>query len=284
MMKNGVEPKRSYEKMSKSKYNGVDPTVCIAKHGADCIRAHILYSAPVPDVLEWNEESIVGMERWLNRVWRLLHSSLRNSQAPPPDDKHIIKVMNDVEKQFWRTVQETVVSVTNALSETYSLNTMISDLIKLTNSLEKALSYPKGSIRPNAQRLYVETLVKLIAPTAPAFADECWKAILESKKVNSPLSTIFDTAWPEVDDAIFEIADVKCAVQVDGKTRFVVDIPGTVVDNTDQIAKLVVGTPDGNTWLANRLANSEPQRIVVAPGGRVINFVFKTARKAKVET
>jgi leucyl-tRNA synthetase len=139
-------------------------------------------------------------------------------------------------------------------------------------------------IRRNTQRLFVETLVKLIAPTAPAFADECWKAILESKKVNSPLSTIFDTAWPEVDDAIFDIADVKCAVQVDGKTKFVVDIPGTVVDNTDQIVKLVVGTPDGKTWLANTLATTEPQRIVVAPGGRVINFVFKTARKAKVET
>ena len=284
MMKDGVEPKRSYEKMSKSKYNGVDPAVCIAKHGADCVRAHILFSAPVPDVLEWDEEPIIGMERWLNRVWRLVLASIENSQAGWEDDIRIVNTMNDVEKKFWRTVQLTVVSVTNALSETYSLNTMISDLIKLTNSLENTITYPKGMIRGNSQRLYVETLVKLIAPTAPAFADECWKAILESKRVNSPLTTIFDTAWPEVDDAIFDIADVKCAVQVDGKTKFVVDIPGTVVDNTDQIVKLVVGTPDGKTWLANRLATSEPQRIYVAPGGRVINFVFKTARKAMVET
>jgi leucyl-tRNA synthetase len=283
-MKSGGNPKRSYEKMSKSKYNGVDPAACIAKHGADCIRAHILFSAPVPDILEWDEESVIGMERWLNRVWRLVHASLRNPQAPSPNDKGIIKVMNDVEKKFWRTVQETVVSVTRALSETYSLNTMISDLIKLTNSLEKALTYPKGMIKPNSQRLYVETLVKLIAPTTPAFAEECWKAILESKKVNTPLATIFDTAWPEVDSAVFEIGDVKCAVQVDGKMKFVVDIPGTVVENMDQMVKLVVGTPDGKTLLANRLANSEPQRIVVAPGGRVINFVFKTTRKAKVET
>ena len=56
-----------YEKMSKSKRNGVDPAECVARHGADALRAHILFAAPVPDVLEWDEAKIVGVSRWLTR-------------------------------------------------------------------------------------------------------------------------------------------------------------------------------------------------------------------------
>lgn len=287
-MINGSEPKRSYEKMSKSKYNGVDPAECIAKHGADCTRAHILFSAPVSDVLEWNEEAIVGMERWLNRVWRLINSTvakiteLRLKQQTAPRN---ISKMTDAEKLVWRTVQRTVVNVTNSLSESYSLNTMISDLIKLTHALEEANESSHQSIRPLSRLLYVETLVKLIAPTAPAVADECWKVIQESKRVPEAMSSVFDTAWPEIDDErIFDVEDIRCAVQIDGKTRFVVDIPGSVIDNQDEIVNLVVGTPDGKTWVGKKMEEaSDPPRIIVAPGGRVINFVFK-ARKPKVDT
>src|SRR5579859_407152 len=153
----GVEPKRSYEKMSKSKYNGVDPAECIAKHGADCTRAHILFSAPVSEVLEWNEESIIGMERWLGRVWKVVSSAVERKR----NDKTIsptldIARLSDAERIVWRKVQQTVVDVTSALSRTYSLNTMVSDLIKLTNALgEMQLE----DIRTDFQILCVETLV-----------------------------------------------------------------------------------------------------------------------------
>jgi leucyl-tRNA synthetase len=59
----------SFEKMSKSKYNGVDPMVCIEKHSADATRAHILFQAPVSEVLEWDEEKITGITRWFQRIY-----------------------------------------------------------------------------------------------------------------------------------------------------------------------------------------------------------------------
>jgi leucyl-tRNA synthetase len=59
----------SFEKMSKSKYNGVDPMICMEKHSADATRAHILFQAPVSEVLEWDEEKITGITRWFQRIY-----------------------------------------------------------------------------------------------------------------------------------------------------------------------------------------------------------------------
>ena len=274
----GVEPKRSYEKMSKSKYNGVDPAECIAKHGADCTRAHILFSAPVSEILEWNEESIVGMERWLGRVWKVVRAAVERSTVEKAASLALdVKRLSDAERIVWRKVQQAVVDVTSALSQTYSLNTMISDLIKLTNAL---VDLQQEDIRSEFQLLCTETLVKLIAPVAPAVAEECWKVILDVKGQSKIWVSIFETSWPEVkDQSIFDVRDIKCAVQLDGKTRFALDIPGSIVEDKDQIVKLVLETPDGKRWVGKKMETESPGDVIVAPGGRVINFVFKKKEK-----
>jgi leucyl-tRNA synthetase len=274
----GVEPKSSYEKMSKSKYNGVDPAECIAVHGADCTRAHILFSAPVSEVLEWNEESIVGMERWLGRVWKVVNAAIERSTTDKSASLGIdVTRLSDAERIVWRKVQQAVVDVTSALSQTYALNTMISDLIKLTNAL---VDFQLEDIRSEFQLLCAETLVKLIAPVAPAVAEECWKAILDVKGQSKTWVSIFETSWPEVKDhSIFDVRDIKCAVQLDGKTRFALDIPGSIVEDKDQIVKLVLETPDGKRWVGKKMETESPEDVIVAPGGRVINFVFKRKEK-----
>jgi len=264
--------------MSKSKYNGVDPAECIAKHGADCTRAHILFSAPVSEVLEWNEQSIVGMERWLGRVWKVVTAAVERKITDqvilPSID---LSRLSDSERIVWRKVQQTVVSVTSALSQTYSLNTMISDLIKLTNAL---VEMQLEGVRTDFQLMCAETLVKLIAPVAPAVSEECWEAILEARGLRKSWVSIFETSWPEVtDQSIFEMGDVKCAVQVDGKTRFTLDIPASMVEHKYQIINLVLDTPDGKKWVRERMGNEPTEDVILAPGGRVINFVFKKKTK-----
>lgn len=280
--------------MSKSKHNGVDPVQCIHRHGADCTRAHILFSAPVSEVLEWNEESIVGVERWLKKLWRVVttaaeqkikEDAARKGKARPAavDVRDVMK-MSDAEKVLWRKVQQTVVDVTSALSQTYSLNTMISDLIKLTNALTE-VEEDKVAIRTDFLLLCCETLVKLTAPVAPAISEESWKVILTAKGQEKSWASVFDASWPEVEDRrIFEVADVKCAIQIDGKTRFVLDIPGTMITEKDQLTDLVKNAPDGRKWIVEKMEQQKPLDIIVAPGGRVMNFVFKKKepRKTKV--
>ena len=289
----GKEPKRSYEKMSKSKHNGVDPAKFISKYGADCTRAHILFSAPVSEVLEWNDEAIVGMERWFNKLWRVvtaaaerkMQEAANSSESKPllpPVNVQDAKTMNEAERALWRKVQQTVVDVTAALSDAYSLNTMISDLIKLTNALSEVDD--ATAIRADFQLLCAERLVKLIAPVAPAVSEESWRVISRARGVGNGWESIFDHSWPEVEDQrIFEISEVKCAIQIDGKTRFVLDIPGSMVEEKERLIKLVTDTPDGKKWVGGKMGGQKPLDIIVAPGGRVINFVFKEkkARKTK---
>ncbi|KAJ1676665.1 Leucyl-tRNA synthetase, mitochondrial, partial [Spiromyces aspiralis] len=75
----GKAPLVSFEKMSKSKYNGVDPVEVVKTYGADVTRLHILYKAPPREVLEWETDSIVGMQRWLVRLGRLVDTVLEES-------------------------------------------------------------------------------------------------------------------------------------------------------------------------------------------------------------
>ena len=223
-------------------------------------------------------------------MWRVVLAAAEKKQKmekakakPDISDLRNISKMSDAERSLWRNVQQTVEDVTIALSESYSLNTMISDMIKLTNALNE-INETNTAIRADFQILCAETLVKLIAPVAPAVAEECWKVILSSKGVDRSWASVFDTSWPEVDDrGIFELEDIKCAVQVDGKTRFVLDIPGATVDNKDELIKLVMETPEGKRWVQSKIQTGQPSDVIVAPGGRVINFVFKkkTPRKAK---
>jgi len=286
-----LEPRQSFEKMSKSKYNGVDPAQCIAKHGADCTRAHILFSAPVSEVLEWNEESIIGMERWLGRVWRIVLAAADKKEKTAKvkanyesDDLRKVSNMSDAEREIWRKVQTTVRDVTEALSESFALNTMISNLIKLTNSLGE-IDESSTAIRSDFQILCAETLVKLIAPVAPATAEECWKIMVDAKGFDTPWTSVFDMTWPEVDDqTIFEFGDIKCAVQVDGKTRFVLDIPDAIIQKKDELIKVVTEAPESRKWIKPKMEIEDPTDVIIAPGGRVINFVFKkkTARKTKI--
>ena len=278
--------------MSKSKYNGVDPADCVSKHGADATRAHILFSAAVPDVLEWNEEAIVGIERWFGRIWRLVLEVSQKiktaengkSASPKPTAKDLrnFSKMNRSEKVVWREVQKKVQNVTAALSETYSLNTMISDLMKLTNTLEEKC----GSVGAEFQLMCVETLVQLLAPTAPAFAEECWQAIVAAREGKGTLVSVFETRWPEVEDKrIFAVEEVSCAVQIDGSTKFVVDVPVTIIERKDEMIKFILESAQGQKRVQTMIeSKGQPTNVIVPKGGRVMNFVFKEKRTDKART
>ena len=199
----GEPPNVSWEKMSKSKYNGVDPADCIRKYGADATRAHILFQAPVGEVLEWHEEKIVGIQRWFGRVWRVI-GKVRDSYTPPyeqaqPQERSSTPSstsppisesdLSDAGADLWAEVQRTIHSVTHSLDKTYSLNTVVSDLIKLTNRLSSSTTTDKDDDVSPALKYHATTaLLRMMAPLTPAFAEECWEAL------HSPISScIADT-------------------------------------------------------------------------------------------
>ena len=295
IIKTGESPTVSWEKMSKSKYNGVDPTACIKKYGADVIRAHILFQAPVSDVLEWDEERIVGIQRWFGRVWRIatdLRISDQNLVWPeanqPKPLRPNLSSLNDTEAQMWLLLQRTIDSVTVALSETFALNTVISDLTKLTNAISSASSHAP---KVNSAILYQASsaLVRMLAPIAPAFAEECWERLHLTPGLREHLSdvsaphSVFLQPFPTSDGTSKLLASKRqmCAIQENGRLRVAVEIaqPPAELLHKDRGPELqewvltqLVETGEGRSWM-QKSEGRQWKRIVVVKGGRTVNFV-----------
>ena len=268
----GETPTISWEKMSKSKYNGVDPSKCMDIYGADAVRAHILFQAPVSQVLEWDEERLVGIQRWFGRIWRVLdtlpaHTLDHQSRTPP------LEKSTEADTELHRAVQHTISSVTTSLSTTFTLNTVVSDLIKLTNLIIST------SITNKATLYYaISSLLRMLAPIAPAFCEECWERLHHPTAGSSifmqPFPTATDTPSPGK-------ASQQCAVQENGKLRFAVTIPTApevLLDNKDQtswvawVTAEIEKTPEGAKWLESRRGR-EWKRVVVVKGGKTVNYV-----------
>lgn len=278
----GLIPTISFEKMSKSKHNGVDPAACISQYGADATRAHVLFQAPINDVLEWDEHRIIGIHRWFGKIWGLVHALRYHMRGEAIDTGDgVMTLRNKGEHLLWRDAQSTLAEVTTSLEDTYSLNTVISTLIKLTNSLHSL--HPLHEVPKNDKSVIglqvryrtTEVLLRMIAPIAPGFAEECWEALhmhLPDKKETK----VLERPWPKVDEVALEHLDemIKCAVQVNGKVRLVIDVERKRVEDgrtaIPYLTKLVLETPEGKKWLKGE---KEVQKAILPQGGRTINFV-----------
>jgi leucyl-tRNA synthetase len=292
--------------MSKSKHNGVDPMICVEKYGADTTRAHVLFSAPIAEVLEWDETKIVGIERWFGRLWKLvldatttllqasqrkLSLSIEDIQQKPHAFPKLPNLINlpDADIDALLATHETIVSVTHCIEKNpYALNTVISDLTKLTNTL--------SSNRPtNPEILYtcISSLLRLLAPIAPALTSETWE-ILHSEQLRDTAEDInmAATTWPtpllaETEaNALRSRGGQNVGVQINGKLRFNVTIPRLMsgatttpssevqIDEKTWIIDQILATDEGKVWLREKHDWEKRRRVIVVPGGRVVNIVF----------
>jgi leucyl-tRNA synthetase len=327
----GITPNITYEKMSKSKYNGVDPGATIAKYGADATRAHMLFQAPVGDVLEWDEKKITGVQRWLSRVIRLsitcsevstfspasidakLLTMLRNFSTSSTltnlrsvSRETLISTLAPDDRKLWIKTQQTVASVTESYSKTYALNTIVSDLMTLTNTIwdttpqEQASSPLTNVLKWHA----TNRLIRMLAPIAPGVAEEAWDIL------NTPnrFETVFATGFPMADLDVIPLltSTHNCVVQVDGKRKFEVELPRLPSDisskNMKAVARFVLRgllkTEEGKEWLDRetgkiwKLGGEEREseefgvvpegwKVVAVNGGMLCNLV--SPRKGKRE-
>ncbi|KAJ5903687.1 Leucine--tRNA ligase [Penicillium tannophilum] len=305
-----ITPNISFEKMSKSKHNGVDPTTCASKYGADATRAHVLFSAPVSEVLEWDESKIVGVERWFGRLWKLVLDtqqtltdasfaiSLVDLKNPAGHAMSLPRSLQDLSNSDADAVlatHNTISSVTSCIeSNPYGLNTVISDLTKLTNGLSSA-----SPSSPLALYISVSSLLRLLAPIAPALASECWEvlhdSIMKQSDSATPVPSIFSSPWPtalltpEQAEALSSRGGQTVAVQINGKLRCAVTIPrwpsaeeappakgkapAASKEEQDWIIDRVLETTEGNLWLREK-NDWEKRRRVIVVKGKLVNVVF----------
>jgi leucyl-tRNA synthetase len=279
MVKNGIIPNISFEKMSKSKHNGVDPASCLNKYGADVTRAHILFAAPESEVLEWEEERITGITRWLHKLWRVVENTADDRE---PGDLESTTLAEE-DKTLLRTTKATIETVTAKLDSASGLNTVVSDLIKLTNTLDEAAS---AHLSPGVLSFCTEALLKMAAPLVPAFAEEAWEIFFAPAQ-----SSVFESQWPDLSRLELHLAAAKrtCVFTINGKKKFDAQVPVLPETFSKQAGgewlrrQLLEGTEEGRKWAGkeqNRDLLEKVERMVVGKNGGVLNLVLR--REGKV--
>lgn len=283
----GQEPAVTWEKMSKSKHNGVNPATVIDLWGADVVRAHILFAAPVGEVLQWDDEKIVGIERWFQRVSRLVETA-KTLPISSVDESVFFNDTPDIhaaDTSTFLNLQSTISSVTHTFeSDLYSLNTVVSDLTKFTNWLTDT---KLDNLSRWLARSCVSSLLRMLAPIGPAFAEQCWEDLL-SNATQGEVRSIFEEKWPpyvlnnklkERVDSLRSGGYFTCAVHVNGKPRFTVDLPASIMKQDKELVEQSLidsasATEEGRYWFTEKNEWSKRKRVIVAKGGKMLNVVF----------
>ncbi|MBW4682743.1 MAG: leucine--tRNA ligase [Microcoleus vaginatus WJT46-NPBG5] len=240
-----------YEKMSKSKYNGVDPLEVMAKYGADTARMFILFKAPPEKDLEWDDADVEGQFRFLNRVWRLVTEFAGSTPPKPYKGGDLSKA----EKDLRRAIHTAIAAVTEDLEGDYQFNTAISELMKLSNALSDAASKTSSVYAEG-----IETLIRLLAPFAPHIAEELWHEIGHTDSVH-------EQSWPKAEASALVVDEITLVIQIMGKTRGTIQVPAAADRQAlEQYAR--------ESEVAQRhIEGKEIKKVIVVPG-KLVNFVI----------
>ncbi|MEW6407708.1 MAG: leucine--tRNA ligase [Patescibacteria group bacterium] len=192
------------QKMSKSRGNVINPDEVIKKYGADTMRMYEMFMGPFEEVKPWSTKGIIGIRRFLERVWNIY----QKSQIPNPKFQIKSKIQNPKSKitDLNRLLHKTIKKVTEDI-ENFKFNTAISSMMIFVNQLS-AISNQQSAINKEI----LEKFLQILSPFAPHLAEELWERLGHKK-------SIFDEAWPEYDKNLIKEDFFELVIQINGKVR-----------------------------------------------------------------
>ncbi len=227
------------QKMSKSRGNVVDPDAEVKKYGADAVRMYLAFMGPYDQGGPWSPGGIIGVSRFLNRVWSFVGSRKFVAKTPSQAAARIISV----------AIKKIGDDIKNL-----HFNTGVSELMKTLNLLE-------GLPDVEINKADIRALIKLLAPFAPHLSEEIWRVVLGNKK------SIHLEKWPEYDFELIQEKVVELIVQIGGKTRCTISAPIDI--NESAAASLVTGNDKLNKYLEGK----EVKKVIFVKN-KLINFVI----------
>ncbi|WP_034041905.1 leucine--tRNA ligase [Wocania ichthyoenteri] len=229
---------REVEKMSKSKYNVVNPDNIVSDYGADSLRLYEMFLGPLEQYKPWNTAGITGVHSFLKKLWKLYadDNGLKVTDAAPTKDS--LKTLHKTIKK----VQEDI--------ESFSFNTSVSTFMIAANELTSQKCTSKEILEP---------LLVLISPYAPHIAEELWSQLGHNESIST-------APFPEFDASHLVESSKNYPISFNGKMRFTMELPLDM--SKDDIEKAVLA----NEKTQEQLAGRTPKKVIVVPG-KIVNIV-----------
>ncbi|QZL00180.1 leucine--tRNA ligase [Flavobacterium psychrophilum] len=229
---------REVEKMSKSKYNVVNPDDICNEYGADTLRLYEMFLGPLEQSKPWNTAGITGVFGFLKKLWRLYF-----------DDNGLIITNNEPSKESLKSLHKTIKKVTEDI-ENFSFNTSVSQFMICVNELQTQNCH---------ERAILEPLAIILSPYAPHIAEELWSQLGNSESIST-------VAFPICHEKYLVESDKEYPVSFNGKMKFTINLP---LDLTPaQIEEIIM--KDERT--IKQLDGNTPKKVIIIPG-KVINLV-----------
>jgi leucyl-tRNA synthetase len=245
--------------MSKNKGNVVSPDDMIARYGADATRMYSLFAAPPDRDLDWQEDGVAGISRFLSRVYRFITRYAARVQAPQAGGPQLPAPLM---AEILRKLHQTIAKVSHEFGDRWHFNTAIAAIMELVNHLVAAEGEFDRSTGDDATlKQILDTLVLLLAPLAPYFAAEMWATLGHA-------GDVLRVQFPIADSALAAEDTLEVPVQINGKLRAVIKLP-IAASKEEMLAAALA-----EERVAAGLAGKERVREIVVPG-KLVNLVVK---------
>ena len=231
---------REVEKMSKSKYNVVNPDDICSQYGADTLRMYEMFLGPLEQAKPWSTAGISGVHSFLKKLWRLFHTG--------PDELFNVS-QTPASKDALKVLHKTIKKVEDDI-ENFSFNTSVSTFMIAVNELTAQKCNSKDILEP---------LTVLISPYAPHIAEELWHKLGHQESISEALFPVFDASH------LVE-SSKEYPISFNGKMRFKMELPLDM--SKQEIQAAVMANPKTIQQLAGRV----PKKVIVVPG-KIINIV-----------
>lgn len=231
------------EKMSKSRFNVVNPDDMCAQYGADAMRMYELFMGPLDSGAHWETSGVAGTRRFLDRLWRLVvdqHSGERPAKLVEADV---------ADRDLERTLHQTIKMVSESV-ESLKFNTAISQMMMFVNAATKAKQLSTGTLA---------TFVRVLSPFAPHICAELWGRLGQT-------GSIITAEWPAFDASKLVADTITMAVQVNGKMRAKLELPADVDKDT------AIAAAKADESIVRHIEGKTIRREIFVPG-RLINIV-----------
>ena len=269
-------------KMSKSKGNVVSPDDMVARYGADATRMYALFAAPPDRDLDWQEDGVAGVSRFLGRVWRLVSKfapmvrdaarrqdiSKEHSSSRPGNAARVSGAItpdldaSSLSTKLLRKLHQTIARITLDFQGRWHFNTCVAAIMELVNDLQAAdAQLVAGEVSAPVIHEILTTLVLLLAPFAPFLAAELWEEL-------GGEGAILRAPWPESDPDLAKEDEIEIPVQINGKLVSLIRVAAGSDSNAIQAAALA------EQKVAARTAGKSIAKVIVVPG-RAVNLVVK---------